>query len=161
MAHRTVAGPIARLVLARSEHVLVECVPAPPALVRAFYSDLDALRAVHPLIESVHLLRQRQGAAGVERTHRVRDRIPFGPVTLPVVYTARVTVPAAGDLVTAARQFPGIRLDGVVSFEAADGGNRLTERLGVTAPRPLAGATERRAIAAHAAMLAGIRAHFG
>lgn len=36
-----------------SEHTLSQQVPAPPAVVRDFYVDLDNLRLVHPLIVAV------------------------------------------------------------------------------------------------------------
>jgi hypothetical protein len=47
-----------------------------------------------------------------------------------------------------------------VSFEAIDGGTRVTERIRIAAPRPLAPVTTREAVKAHIAMLAGIRRHF-
>ena len=65
-----------------------------------------------------------------------------------------------GDVLTEARQFPRVALDGVVSFAASDDGTRVTERLRIEAPRPLAAVTVRQAVDAHAEMLAGIRSHF-
>jgi hypothetical protein len=47
-----------------------------------------------------------------------------------------------------------------VSFDAESDGTRVTERLVIRAPRPLAATTVRQAVAAHAEMLAGIRRHF-
>ena len=77
-----------------------------------------------------------------------------------ITYWARVEVPQHGDVITEARQFPRVRLNGTVSFEPIDSGTRLTERLNIAAPRLLAAMTEREAVNAHVAMLAGIRGHF-
>jgi hypothetical protein len=104
---------------------------------------------------------RRQGVAdGYLQNYRVRDRIPLGPLRLRTGYTATLRVPGIGDIRTEARQFPGVRIDGTVSFEAADDGTRLTERLRITAPAPLVAFTVRQAVAAHIVMLAGIRRHF-
>lgn len=144
----------------RSEHALSEDIPAAPDAVREFYVDLRNIIAVHPLVVAVTPTRHRATADGYAQTYRVRDRIPIGPITLPVAYTAIVAVTASGDVHTEARQFPAVRLTGVVSFEPTGAGTRLTERLAIVAPRPLAGFTVREAVAAHVEMLAGVRAHF-
>ena len=143
-----------------SKHVVSEDIPAPPGAVREFYVDLRNIIAVHPLVVAVSPTRREVTDAGYTQSYRVRDRIPLGPLTLPVAYTATVQVPSHGDVRTEARQFPAVRLTGVVSFEENSAGTRLTERLTIAAPRPLAGFTAREAIAAHAEMLAGVRAHF-
>jgi ligand-binding SRPBCC domain-containing protein len=139
---------------------VTETVPAPPDEVRAFYVDLDNIALVHPLVVSVRSTSRTDGDDGYTQTYRVRDRIPLGPLTLGISYTARLRVPVRGDVLTEARQFPGVALDGVVSFAASDDGTRVTERLRIAAPRPLAAVTVRQAVAAHAEMLAGIRNHF-
>ena len=77
-----------------------------------------------------------------------------------ITYWARVDVPTHGDVITEARQFPRVRLNGTVTFQPIDSGTRLTERLNIAAPRLLAAMTEREAVNAHVAMLAGIRGHF-
>jgi hypothetical protein len=41
-----------------------------------------------------------------------------------------------------------------------DGGTRVTERIRIAAPRPLAPMTTREGVKAHIEMLAGIRRHF-
>jgi hypothetical protein len=51
-------------------------------------------------------------------------------------------------------------LDGTVSFDAIEGGTRITERIRIEAPRPLTAYTAREAVKAHVAMLSAIRAHF-
>ena len=88
------------------------------------------------------------------------DRIPLGPFTIQITYQARLHVPAGGDVTTEADQSPGVRLRGTVSFEPVDGGTRVTERIRIAAPRPLASMTTREAVKAHIEMLAGIRRHF-
>lgn len=135
-------------------------VPAPPDVVRDFYCDLSNIVRVHPLVISVRLTDSRQSGDSRTDTYRVRDRVPFGPFRFTVAYTARVHVPRLGDLLTEARQFPHVRVQGRVSFDEVDGWTRVTERLGIAAPRPLAAMTVREALKAHAAMLAGIRRHF-
>jgi hypothetical protein len=146
--------------IAHAERAISEEIPAPPDAVREFYVDLDNIKEFHPLVVSVDVLSHDRTADGYRKTYRVRDRIPLGPITMGITYWAQVQVPAHGDVITEARQFPKVRLDGRVSFEPIDTGTRLTERLSIAAPRPLAAMTQRAAVDAHAAMLAGIRTHF-
>jgi ligand-binding SRPBCC domain-containing protein len=141
--------------------VLTEEVPAPPEHVRAFYTDLDNIGSVHPLVVSVRNVHRSPTADGYQQTYRVTDRIPLGPFTLRTTYRARVTVPAAGDVTAEAHQFPRVRLHTVVTFAPTTFGTRITERLAIEAPRPLAAITTRKAVAAHREMLAGIRRRFG
>jgi hypothetical protein len=117
-------------------------------------------------VVSVRATRRTETVDGYQQTYQVRDRIPLGPVTLPTRYRVQMTVPAAGDVLTEARQFPRVVLRGVVSFEPVsfeplDAGTRITERISIEAPRPLAAITTGEAGKAHAEMLAGIRRHFG
>ncbi|HET9889450.1 MAG TPA: SRPBCC family protein [Mycobacterium sp.] len=123
-----------------AERTLSEHVPAPPDAVRDFYVDLDNIKLVHPLIVSVETLSRGETPEGYQQTYRVVDRIPLGPLTIRTSYQAR--------------------LRGRVSFEAVDGGTQNTERIGITAPRPLAAVTIREGVKAHVKMLAGIRSHF-
>jgi hypothetical protein len=143
-----------------SEHSVSEHIPGPPKEVRDFYVDLRNITAVHPLVVSVTPSQRRDTEDGYSQTFAVRDRIPIGPFTMNTAYTARVEVPTTGDVHTEARQFPRVRLFGTVSFEPTGDGTTLTERVLVTAPRPLAAFTAREAVAAHKEMLAGIRQHF-
>lgn len=144
----------------RAERTLSERIPAPPDDVRAFYVDLRNITHVHPLVVSVTPTERTESGDGYTQSYRVRDRIPLGPLTMAVGYTARVTVPGHGDVHTEARQFPRVRLIGTVSFDPVADGTQLTERLLITAPRPLAAFTVREAVKAHQAMLVGIREHF-
>lgn len=148
------------VLIATTEVTVSEQVPAEPADVRAFYVDLDNIKELHPLVVSVRTVSRRDVADGYVQTYRVQDRIPLGPFTLPISYQATLTVPASGDVLADSRQFPQVRLHTVVSFEPVSGGTRLTERMQIAAPRPLAAMTVREAVAAHRAMLAGIRDRF-
>lgn len=147
--------------IAHAERTLTEQVPAPPHEVRDFYVDLDNIKIVHPLIVSVEVVSRRDTPdGGYQQTYRVIDRIPLGPFTIRTAYQARLQVPTDGDVLTEADQFPGVRLRGTVIFEPIDDGTRVTERIHIAAPRPLAGFTTREAVKAHVAMLSGIRSHF-
>ncbi|MGO9155808.1 SRPBCC family protein [Mycobacterium sp.] len=146
--------------IAHSETALSEDVPAPPEEVRDFYVDLDNIKLVHPLIVSVETMSRTQTPDGYRHSYRVKDRIPLGPVTIKIAYRARLYVPHNGDVLTEADQSPGVRLRGRVSFEPIEAGTRVTERIRIAAPRPLAAMTTREGIKAHIEMLAGIRRHF-
>jgi hypothetical protein len=143
-----------------AERSVSDTVSARVELVRDFYVDLNNIRLVHPLVVEVMATDRRERADGYVQTYRVRDRIPLGPVTMPITYTARLDVPGSGDVRTEARQFPAVRLNGVVSFDEVEGGTRITERLRIEAPRPLVAMTVSQAVAAHVEMLAGIRRTF-
>ena len=145
---------------AHAAETLTEEIPAAPDKVRDFYVDLDNIKVVHPLVVSVQTISRSQTADGYQQTYRVRDRIPVGMLAIRISYVARLQVPVHGDVITEARQFPRVRLNGTVRFEPIDGGTRLTERLRIAAPRLLAAMTQREAVNAHIAMLSGIRSHF-
>jgi hypothetical protein len=146
--------------ITHATRTLIEEIPAPPDQVRDFYVDLDNIKVVHPLVVSVQTISRSQTPDGYQQTYRVRDRIPLGVLSIRITYWARVEVPAHGDVITEARQFPQVRLNGAVTFQPIDSGTRLTERLQIAAPRLLAAMTQREAVNAHIAMLAGIRSHF-
>jgi hypothetical protein len=148
------------LLIAHTEAEVSEEVPAQPADVRAFYVDLDNIKLVHPLIVSVQTTSRTESSEGYQHSYRVVDRIPLGPLTLKITYRAQLHVPNEGDVLTEADQFPRVRLRGRVSFEPIDTGTLVTERIRITAPRPLIGTTAREGIKAHIEMLAGIRSHF-
>ncbi|OBF46278.1 polyketide cyclase / dehydrase and lipid transport [Mycobacterium sp. 852002-50816_SCH5313054-b] len=143
-----------------TEKTLSEDVPAPPDAVRDFYVDLDNIKLVHPLIVSVQATSRTETPDGYLQGYRVVDRIPLGPFTMRITYRALLHVRAEGDVTTEADQSPGVRLRGTVSFAPNDGGTRITERIRIAAPRPLARLTTREAVKAHVEMLAGIRRHF-
>jgi hypothetical protein len=136
-------------------------VPAPPEQVRAFYVDLDNISQVHPLVQWVHSTSRLELDDGYRQDYRVRDRIPFGPLALPITYRATLVVPASGPVTARARQFPQVQLDSVVNFAATETGTRITEDLTIAAPRPLLAITVAQAVAAHTTMLAAIAKVFG
>lgn len=142
------------------QRVVSAQISAGPAEVRHFYVDLDNLVELHPLVVEVRSLSKNATADGYEQTYRVKDVVPLGFLTLPITYTATLTVPDSGPVLTCARQFPNVRLDSVVTFDPDGTGTRLTERIAFRAPRPLLGITVDRALAAHSEMLDAIRRHF-
>lgn len=146
--------------VAHAERTLSEQVPAPPRDVRDFYVDLDNIKRVHPLIVSVQAMSRTETADGYLQSYRVVDRIALGPFSMRITYRARLHVRDDGEVMTEADQSPGVRLRGTVSFAPNDGGTRITERVRIAAPRPLAPVTTREAVKAHVEMLAGIRRHF-
>lgn len=144
---------------ATADWTLTEQVPAEPATVRDFYVDLDNIEVVHPLAVSVRTLARTDTNDGYRQSYRVHDRIPLGPISLPISYHADLHVSAQGVLAES-RQFPGVRLRTRVTFEPDGVGTRLVEHMRIQAPRPLIGYTVREAVSAHTTMLAGIRRHF-
>jgi hypothetical protein len=152
-------GTVSRWIT-RVERTLAEDVPGRPDDVRAFYADLDNVTLVHPLVVSVRTVDRRETVDGYEQTYRITDRIPMGPLHLRATYVAHLQVPSTGDISTDARQFPRVRLRGTVSFTPTGSGTRVTERIGIEAPRPLLGLTVRKAVEAHTEMLAAIRRQF-
>jgi hypothetical protein len=146
--------------ITRIERTLCEDVASPPDDVRAFYVDLDNIKLVHPLVVSVRSVDHSETADGYVQTYRVGDRIPIGPFHLRTSYVARLYVPLAGDVLSEARQFPRVCLRSTVAFEPTVVGTRVTERIRIEAPRPLASVTTRKAVEAHTEMLAGIRRHY-
>ena len=146
--------------IACADRTLAEDVPAPPAQVRDFYTDLNNMKLVHPLVVSVRAGTRREAADGYIQDYRVGDRIKLGRIRFPISYRVVLQVPADGDVVTEARQFPQVRLIGQVSFRGIDAGTRIVERLQIAAPVPLAAVTTRQAVQAHRSMLAAIRRRF-
>lgn len=146
--------------ITQTEQTLSEEVPSTPNQVRDFYVDLENMKLVHPLIVAVRPTARHEAAGGYTRSYRITDRIPLGVFTVRTSYRARVHVPVEGEVISEARQFPGIRLHGTVTFEQVAGGTRVIERIRIAAPRPLAAVTTRQAVNAHIAMLSGIRRHF-
>lgn len=144
-----------------AERTLTEDILAPPDRVREFYVDLNNIRLVHPLVVSVQSIGRENTPDGYVQTYRVQDRIPLGPLTLRTRYVARLYVPATGDVITEARQFPRVRLHGVVTFDEIDGGTRIVEQIRIEAPRLLAAVTVRQAVEAHTKMLSNIRRTLG
>jgi hypothetical protein len=94
-----------------------EEVPAVPDAVRGFYVDLHNIKTVHPLVVSVRTISRNETADGYQQIYRVHDRIPLRMLTIRVSYQARLHVPTRGDVFIKARQFPWVRVNGIVTFE--------------------------------------------
>lgn len=60
-----------------AERALREDVPAPPDEVRGFYTDLENMKLVHPLVVSVRSGVRREARDGYIQDYRVADRIPL------------------------------------------------------------------------------------
>jgi hypothetical protein len=146
--------------VAHAERTVTEDVPAPPDQVHDFYVDLDNIKQVHPLVVAVRATDRRETADGYVQSYRVQDRIPLGPLRLPISYVALLHVPNTGDVTAEARQFPRVRLHTTVTFEPIAAATRVTEHMRIEAPRALATMTIREAVKAHTAMLAGMRRCF-
>jgi hypothetical protein len=146
--------------VARAERTVSEEIPASPDEVRDFYVDLDNIKRVHPLVVAVRMTDRQQTPDGYVKSYRVQDRIPLGPLHLPISYVARLHVPHGGDVTAEADQFPRVRLRTAVTFEPIAAGTRITEHMRIEAPRALAAMTVREAVKAHTAMLAGMRRCF-
>lgn len=142
------------------QRVVSALIAGSPADVHHFYVDLDNIVDLHPLVVEVRSFSKVDTPEGYEQKYCVKDVVPLGFLKLPITYTATLTVPDSGPVLTCARQFPRVRLDAVVTFDAEGAGTRLTERIAIGAPRPLLGITVSRAVAAHTDMLEGIRRHF-
>lgn len=142
------------------ERSVAEEIPGHPDDVRRFYVDLDQLGEIHPLVVSVRAEARRPGPDGYRQIYRIKDVVPLGFLRLPIVYTAELSVPESGPVTTSSRQFPRVRLDSTVTFDAVSSGTLLTERIRISAPGPLLGLTVRQAVAAHTEMLAAMRRRF-
>ncbi len=146
--------------MSKADRTICEDIPGALDDVRAFYTDLANIKRVHPLVVAVRSVERSDTSDGYRQTYRVTDRIPLGPLHLRASYIARLYVPRTGDVLTEARQFPRVRLTGRVSFERAGAATRVTERIAIEAPRPLAPMTVRKAVEAHTEMLAAMRRLF-
>ena len=146
--------------MCRARFELSREVPGTPDDVRTFYTDLANMKLVYPLVVAVELVGDRHDSQGHHRDYRVRDRIPFGPLTLAVTYNATVLVAPDGVVHTEARQFPKVRLRGRVTFAPTGAGTTVTETVDIAAPRLIAAFTASQAEKAHTEMLAAIRRHF-
>ena len=146
-------------VIGHAERTLSESVPAAPDVVRDFCVDPATIETLHP---HVSLRRMPAGAsAGADdQDYRVSDSLALGLFAVPLHYTVHLRIPIAGAVTAEAHPVPTVRLEAVIAFEPIATGTRLKEHLRISAPRPLVGAIARRAVAAHAVMLIGVRRHF-
>lgn len=146
--------------IAHADRTITEHVSAEPAAVRDLYADLDHIAELHPLVVSVKRTARSESVDAKVDDYRVTDRIPLGPLHLRISYRARVEVSVEGVVRAHARQFPRIRLDSEVTLDPSGTGTLVTERLRISAPRPLAAATFAKGIAAHIDTWAAVRRRF-
>lgn len=136
-------------------------VPGSPDSVRAWYCDITNLRQVHPLIIDVSRTGHSVDAAGTTVSDfAVRERVLVAGLPVRTTYRVTITAPTQGPVRTLARQFPRVRLDGEVTFTAAEGGTVIHERVTVHAPRPLLRFVAREGQRAHVEMFARMAARF-
>jgi len=143
------------------EMVVTGTVPGVPAAVRAWYCDIANLQGFHPIIVDVRRVGRDLGADGTTVTDFVvRERVLVGPLPVRSSYRVRITAPVDGPIGTRALQFPGVRLDGTVTFTADDAGTAIREQVTIRAPRLLLGFVAREARRAHEQMLARMAVRF-
>ncbi len=101
----------------------------------AFLLDLDRIRPLHPLIESIEEIEPADDLPGARRW-RVVDRIRVGPLRLRATYVAALEPVSAREVRGHAWQSPGVRLVTVYALSPGDeaGTTRLEERVFVEAP---------------------------
>jgi hypothetical protein len=111
------------------------------------FSELSEHAALHPLIVEV---REVQPAPkGCVRRFLISDRIPLGPLRLPITYVADVISVADDRIVTVARQKPATTLRNVTSLSEVDGSIRADVEITMTAPTLLFRFAIRQAEQAH------------
>jgi carbon monoxide dehydrogenase subunit G len=130
---------------------------AQPAAVHALLTDLDQLRVLHPLIESVRELPPRAEQPDARR-YRVVDQLRLGPLRLRTAYTAELRAISETEIEGRAWQSPAIALHTIYRLAASALGTRLTESTELRAPWLLRSLVRRQAEAAHRGMLEHLKA---
>ena len=126
------------------------------AQAHALLSDLTRQGELHPLIVDV---REEPAPAGVLRRHRITDRLPFGPLSLRIVYVADSLVVEPGRLETVARQRPRTTVRNTTTFtDLGDGSVLIRVQVALTAPTLLFGTALERGRTAHLELAERIRA---
>ena len=131
---------------------------AAPEAVHALLCDLERLRVLHPLIESIRELEPRPEAPRARR-YRVVDRFAFGPLRFRSAYVAELRAVSATEVEGRAWQSPGIALVSTYHLAPCAAGTRLVETTELRAPWPLLGFARRQGEAAHRRMLANAKRH--
>ena len=111
------------------------------------FSELSEHADLHPLIVEVREV--RPAPKGCVRRFLISDRIPFGPVTIPITYVADVISVADDRIVTVARQKPATTLRNVTLLSEVDGTIKADVEVTMTAPTPLFRFAFRQAEQAH------------
>ncbi|HBX70064.1 MAG TPA: hypothetical protein DEH25_11985 [Chloroflexi bacterium] len=129
-------------------------IDADPVDVRNFLADLSHHDQIHPLIVQVEELTPPEVDF---RRYQITDRVPVGPFTMKAVYEADIRISPAGDVISEARQSPGIRLQNVTQCIPSNGGTRLVEKVTVSAPRLLLGFVTQQAQESHEGMFSRLK----
>ncbi len=127
--------------------------------VHALLADLDQLRVLHPLIETIRELPSTAERPDARR-YCVVDRLRLGPLLLRTKYVAELRVVSDTEVEGRAWQSPAIELYTTYRMTASAQGTRLSETTTLRAPRLLRGFVCRQAEMAHRGMLENLRSHF-
>lgn len=121
-----------------------------------FLCDLNNLVALDPLIASVEENEPVEDLPGA-RWYRVRGKIAFGPLSMPVTYIAALQ-PISDEVVCAyVWQSPKIRIRTAYHLRTTPRGTRLFENVDVEAPWLIRRFVVSQARRAHEATLLGIK----
>ena len=112
------------------------------------FSDFFRHAGLHPFIVAVR--EETPAPAGCVRRFRIDDRIPWGPVHLPITYVADVVSVTDDRVVTVARQRPATTLHIVTELREAGAALRADVEITMTAPALLFRYAFRQAQRAHA-----------
>ena len=129
------------------------------AEVHGLLADLDQLRVLHPLIETIRELPSTAERPDARR-YSVVDRLRLGPLRLRSEYLAELHVVSDTQVEGRAWQRPAIELHTIYRMTASAPGTRLTETTTLHAPRLLRGFVRHQAEKAHRGMLENLRSHF-
>ena len=128
------------------------------AEVHDLLADLDQLRVLHPLIETIRELPSTEERPDARR-YSVVDRLWLGPLRLRTEYVAELRVISETEVEGRAWQKPAIQLHTTYYLTASAMGTRLTETTEIRAPWLLRGVVRRQAEKAHHGMLENLRSH--
>ncbi len=117
-----------------------------PALAADLLADPLRHAEFHPWIVRVRRVAPRRGARA---SYAITDRLPLGPLRVPVTYRADVLVATADEVVTVARQWPATTVRNRTRLAPEPEGVRIDVEITLAAPAPLFGYAFARARSAH------------
>ena len=112
------------------------------------FSEFFRHAGLHPFIVAVR--EETPAPAGCVRRFWIDDRIPFGPVRIPITYVADVLSVSDDRILTVARQRPATTLHIVTRIDEVEGALRAHVEIKMTAPTLLFRFAFRQARRAHA-----------
>ena len=101
---------------------------------REFLANLSIHDQIHTLIVRVEEITP-PGVAF--RRYRITDRVPVGIFILKVVYEADIYISTDGNIISEARQSPGIVSNYITQCLPSNGGTRVVETVTIISPRGL------------------------